>query len=104
VFGLGFPPWTAIGVGLATGIGFGLVVTTLRAPWLAYMIARSWLALRGQLPWRLMSFLEDAHRLGALRQVGTVHQFRHIDLQRRLAATAAVVPLSQPRTLPGRGD
>jgi NACHT domain len=104
VFGLGFPPWTAIGVGLATGIGFGLVVTMLRAPWLPYLIARSWLALRGQLPWRLMSFLEDAHRLGALRQVGTVYQFRHIDLQRRLASTAAVTPHNQSRTLPGRGD
>jgi hypothetical protein len=101
VFGLGFPPWTATGVGLATGIGFGLVVTILRAPWLSYMFARCWLALRGQLPWRLMSFLEDAHRLGVLRQVGTVYQFRHIDLQRRLAATAAVA--HSPATLAGLG-
>jgi hypothetical protein len=31
-------------------------------------------------------FLADAHRnRGALRQVGVVYQFRHLDLQRRLA-------------------
>jgi hypothetical protein len=85
VFGLGFSPGIAIGVGVSTGLGFGIVVTMLRAPWPSYMLARSWLALRGRLPWPLMGFLEDAHRLGILRQVGTVYQFRHIDLQRRLA-------------------
>ncbi len=57
----------------------------LRAPWLSYTLARSWLAVTGQLPWSLMGFLEDAHQLGVLRQVGTVYQFRHIDLQRHLA-------------------
>jgi hypothetical protein len=36
------------------------------------------------LPWRLMAFLADAHRRGVLRQVGSVYQFRHIELQRRL--------------------
>jgi hypothetical protein len=94
VFGLSFPPGTAIGVGISTGLGFGIVVTMLRAPWPSYMLARSWLALRGQLPWPLMSFLEDANRLGLLRQVDTVYQFRHIDLQRRLAEAAP--PFSQP--------
>jgi len=85
VFGLGFPPGTAIGVGASAGLGFAIVVTILRRPWLSYTLAHSWLALRGHLPWRLMSFLEDAHRLGALRQVGTVYQFRHIDLQHHFA-------------------
>jgi hypothetical protein len=89
VFGLGFPPRTALGVGVSTRLGFGIVVTMLRAPWLPYMLARSWLALRRQLPWPLISFLEDAHHLGLLRQVGTGYQFRHIDLQRRLAEDAA---------------
>jgi hypothetical protein len=32
-----------------------------------------------------MSFLADAHRRGVLRQVGAVYQFRHIELQHRLA-------------------
>lgn len=85
VFGLGFPAGTAVGIGFFTGLGFAVVVSILRAPWLSYTLARSWLALSGQLPWPLMGFLEDAHQLGVLRQVGTVYQFRHIDLQRHLA-------------------
>lgn len=51
-----------------------------------YLITRLALFLSGHLPWRLMPFLEDAHRLGFLRQVGPVYQFRHAELQDRLAA------------------
>jgi hypothetical protein len=51
----------------------------------AYGISRIWLALHNQLPWRLMSFLADAHRRGVLRQAGVVYQFRHLELQHRLA-------------------
>ncbi|MFF4508908.1 hypothetical protein [Streptomyces sp. NPDC001401] len=41
---------------------------------------------RAVLPRHLMAFLTDAHQVrGVLRQVGPIHQFRHIDLQRRLA-------------------
>ena len=36
-----------------------------------------------------MAFLEDSHKRGVLRQVGPVYQFRHIELQRRLAARVA---------------
>jgi hypothetical protein len=32
-----------------------------------------------------MSFLLDAHQRGVLRQAGAVYQFRHIELQHRLA-------------------
>jgi hypothetical protein len=32
-----------------------------------------------------MAFLEDAHARGVMRQAGTVYQFRHLELQRRLA-------------------
>jgi hypothetical protein len=32
-----------------------------------------------------MGFLADAHQRGVLRQAGAVYQFRHIELQRRLA-------------------
>jgi hypothetical protein len=56
-----------------------------QAAWGSFAIARSWLALRRRLPWRLMSFLADAHRRGVLRQAGAVYQFRHLELQRRLA-------------------
>jgi hypothetical protein len=41
-----------------------------------------WLELHHRLPWPLMTFLADAHQRGVLRQVGSVYQFRHIDLQR----------------------
>jgi hypothetical protein len=56
------------------------------SPWPSYVLARWWLALHHRLPWSLMDFLTDAHRRGILRQAGAVYQFRHIELQRRLAA------------------
>ena len=56
-----------------------------QAAWPQYEIARAWLALPRRLPWRLMTFLADAHRRGVLRQAGAVYQFRHIELQQRLA-------------------
>jgi hypothetical protein len=33
-----------------------------------------------------MSFLDDAHRLGLLRTVGPIYQFRHAELQDHLTA------------------
>jgi hypothetical protein len=33
-----------------------------------------------------MDFLDDAHRLGLLRTVGPIYQFRHADLHDHLAA------------------
>ena len=53
--------------------------------WLRFGMTREMLALRHQVPSRLMSFLADAHQRGVLRQAGAVYQFRHIELQRRLA-------------------
>lgn len=45
--------------------------------------------LAGRLPGQLPAFLDDAHRLGLLRTVGTtVYQFRHADFQDHLARTA----------------
>ena len=55
----------------------------------SYEIARIWLTLRHRLPWQFMGFLADAHRRGVLRQAGAVYQFRHIELQHRLANRAA---------------
>jgi hypothetical protein len=86
-----------LSVGLAAGLAFvvaaglavGLWTSTRQTAWPGYISARSWLALRHQLPWRLMAFLDDAHQRGVLRQVGSVYQFRHIDLQRRLASHPA---------------
>jgi hypothetical protein len=85
--GLGFAG--GLGARIAGGLGSGLVVgiavSESWTAWPSYMRARGRLALRHQLPWSLMSFLADAHRRGVLRQVGAVYQFRHIDLQHRLA-------------------
>lgn len=51
-----------------------------------YTEARVVLACGRLMPWRMMSFLLDAHRRGALRQVGAVYEFRHVRLRERLAA------------------
>jgi Caspase domain/NACHT domain len=67
---------------LATAI---VVVLGSGSAWLSYSVARWWLALRGQLPWRLTPFLRDAHNRGVLRQVGPAYQFGHALLQDRLA-------------------
>jgi hypothetical protein len=74
-----------LGFGLGAGLGLGLVLNTDQTAWSAYMLTRGWLAFRRRLPWPLMRFLSDAHRRGVLRQAGAVYQFRHIELQHRLA-------------------
>ncbi|MEW2360219.1 NACHT domain-containing protein [Spirillospora sp. NPDC029432] len=51
---------------------------------MAYLAALA--GLRGRLPWRLLAFLEDAHRLGLLRRAGPVYQFRHARLLEYFAA------------------
>ncbi len=71
--------------GLVLGLGGGLVLSMFETAWPSYMLTRGWLAFRHHLPWSLMSFLYDAHQRGVLRQAGAVYQFRHLELQRRLA-------------------
>jgi len=106
VFGLAPGLLTGLGLGLLTGrifgltgglvvglfsgltgglVFFGLWLPRSRTAWPSYMLTRGWLALRHRLPWSLMSFLSDAHQRGVLRQAGAVYQFRHIELQHRLA-------------------
>ena len=72
-------------LGLVLGLGAGLVVGLNKTRWTSYTLARGWLAFRRQLPWPLMAFLADAHKRGVLRQAGATYQFRHLELQRRLA-------------------
>lgn len=97
--GAGLTTWlvTALGLGLmagrADGIRFGLVLGLLlgfglsieETAWLRYVLSKGWLALHGRLPWSLMGFLGDARQRGVLRQAGAFYQFRHIELQHRLA-------------------
>lgn len=81
-----FGNWrSAVGVAvLLPGTFFTLLVLMGRA-WPRFLLARIYLAARGRLPWRLMTFLADARRRELLRQAGGVYQFRHIRLQETLA-------------------
>lgn len=65
--------------------------------WFRFLLAKlTWLGPRPRLPWRLMTFLEDARAHGILRQVGAVHQFRHTQLSERLAGVRpAADPVSE---------
>ncbi|MER7177909.1 NACHT domain-containing protein [Streptomyces hyaluromycini] len=75
--GLGFGLEAAFGGGLAYGLSF-----TTWGQWVA--LVRIWLPLTGQLPWRLIAFLDDACERNVLRQAGAVYQFRHAQLQDHL--------------------
>ncbi|MEV7010078.1 NACHT domain-containing protein [Streptosporangium sp. NPDC051022] len=81
VFGL----VSTLGIALMFGSLFALAVGEHHA-WVAYLIATHRLARRRLLPRGLMSFLDDAHRLGLLRTVGPIWQFRHAELQDHLAS------------------
>jgi hypothetical protein len=78
----------AVGLAAASAVGppLGLLLGRHRA-WPAYLIATWRLARAGLLPRRLMPFLDDCHRLGLLRAVGPIYQFRHAELQDHLVAT-----------------
>lgn len=74
--------------GAASLASIGIVLlfgSTSGGAWPRYLDARLRLGVRGRMPWRMMSFLSDAHRRGVLRQSGATYQFRHIRLQERLA-------------------
>jgi hypothetical protein len=72
-------------VALAASL-FVAVRSARNTAWAQYRVAHLALAVHGQLPWRLMTFLADARHAGILRQLGAVYQFRHISLQTHLAA------------------
>ncbi|SBW28577.1 putative membrane protein [Candidatus Protofrankia californiensis] len=89
-----FEPVAGLASGLGAGLVFGLVaglagvfglVLGLDSAWGRLGLARLWLAWHGHQPPRLMAFLADAHERGILRQAGAVWEFRHANLQRRLA-------------------
>jgi NACHT domain len=84
-FGLGGGLGVWIGVGIAAAIAVGLGTSFLQAAYGHFLIATCWLAIQRKLPWRLMTFLADAHeKHGVLRQTGAVYQFKHAELQQRL--------------------
>jgi serine/threonine protein kinase len=80
--GLGINPV----VGFGAAFGYGLAVAFMQAATGPFTLAWLWLACTRQLPWRFFNFLADAHqRRSVFRQVGSAYQFRHVNLQRRLA-------------------
>lgn len=75
-------------IGASLGVSSGLFFTPMTigvSRWFRFRLVALYYAIWGQLPWRLLRFLDDAHRRGVLRQVGPVYQFRHADLQDHLA-------------------
>jgi hypothetical protein len=78
----------AMVTGVVTGVALGLLsgmMFDVGYAWGNWVTGRAWLALPGLLPWRLLPFIEDAHRRGVLRAVGTEYQFRHVRLQEYLS-------------------
>jgi hypothetical protein len=91
-FGLVFASMVGFGLKLAAvlafGSMFGLVVGfvyRLGQSSGKYLVTVVVLRTQRRVPLRLMKFLDDAHRLGILREAGPVYQFRHAKLQDRLA-------------------
>lgn len=84
--------WAGGTIAIADGLDSARAVLVLlvlgggASAWARYVDARLRLAALRRLPWRAISFLDDAHRRGVLRQTGAVYQFRHIRLQEQLAA------------------
>ncbi|MEU7838591.1 NACHT domain-containing protein [Nonomuraea sp. NPDC049129] len=81
-------------VAAMAGMTSGLVSGQHHA-WPVYELAAFRLARRGRLPRRLMAFLDDAHRLGLLRAVGPLYQFRHAEFHDHLAGRGT--PVTAPR-------
>ena len=73
-------------IGPAVGFAFGFALNGYGSAWPQWIFARQILAVRRNTPRKLLAFLEDSHARGVLRQVGPTYQFRHIELQRRLAS------------------
>ncbi|MEU0005752.1 hypothetical protein ABZ079_16040 [Streptomyces sp. NPDC006314] len=89
VLALGSTTPTGILRSVSVTLWFCVVALTLLfliCPWGFFVQTRLWLALTGRLPLRFMTFLDDAHQRGILRQNGAVYEFRHAYLQEYLAA------------------
>jgi hypothetical protein len=90
VFGFADGFLFTLAYGLVNGIIFTLSIALgvgLHQPSGRYLVTVSVLRIQNRIPLRLLGFLDDAHRLGILREAGPIYQFRHAKLQDRLAQT-----------------
>ncbi|MGW6284598.1 NACHT and WD40 repeat domain-containing protein [Streptomyces sp. NPDC055107] len=77
--------WRMVGLAVLLPTVFSALILLMSRAWPRFQMVRVRLAIRGELPWRLMAFLADARQREILRQAGGVYQFRHIRLQHTLA-------------------
>jgi hypothetical protein len=89
IFGLALGP----SVGALAVVSLTIVITLVVSLWGTFMVSRLWLTVRWGLPLRLMSFLQEAHARGVLRQDGPHYRFRHVTLQERLAGQGYPTPV-----------
>jgi hypothetical protein len=75
-----------LGIGVASGLVVGLTFGVYHAASPEFRVITTFMAMRGKAPWRFKHFLDEAYHLTVLRQSGAAYQFRHIELQRRLAS------------------
>ncbi len=73
---------------------FGLV--KVGVPWLRFAWVRLMLAIAGRTPFRLLRFLNDAHRRGVLKRTGAGYEFRHSTFLAYLGANVPAQRLPQP--------
>ncbi len=100
IFGLALGP----SVGALAVASLSIVVTLVVSLWGTFMVSRLWLATRCGLPLRIMSFLQEAHVRGVLRQDGPHYRFRHGMLQDRLAGKPMPVPVPSSATSVAAGS
>ncbi|MBK3574580.1 hypothetical protein JHN63_12290 [Streptomyces sp. MBT65] len=89
-------------IGTQLWLPLGTAALALSA-WGRFTVARAWLAATGRMPWRLLTFLEDAHRRGVLRQSGAGFEFRHQRLQSHLAGCATAPGVTVQSSDPASG-
>jgi hypothetical protein len=75
-----------LGIGVASALVVGLTFGLYHAASPEFRIITWWLAIQRKAPWRFKHFLDKAYRLTVLRASGASYQFRHQELQKRLAA------------------
>ncbi|MFD7877456.1 hypothetical protein ACFV5G_25720 [Streptomyces sp. NPDC059766] len=74
-------------LGLCTGLATGFISALSQSRWAQYTLGCQLLALLYGYPRDMMTFIHEAHtHYGVLRQAGAVYQFRHVELERALAA------------------